>query len=313
MTMSLPKQSHASVVSTDDLLDAEPLRLSFLGGGEEINFILGDVADMDLDLDDLFLEEPVIVPTKSDSNSNSIHNVSCASILEEKPTPVKSESFSNSAHNVSCSSIHPVEGLQVQSVTSHLLQGRGGRWSPSVFDDAPKPVSPLKVHNTNSTNRNFDPVPPLPMPAPGLPPRQVSSNSLPALHAPGPRRSRPHRRVTTESPTFDPCMDQDKALYREAVQQLARSMKRTELSRRQLAMMGVPTLRPRPRPVAFDAQHRLRQRVAGGASRTASPTPGAEKSSIMDDFFAGRRSTLTDGLEHSRRQLMLYANRIGSC
>ena len=88
--------------------------------------------------------------------------------------------------------------------------------------------------------------------------------------------------------------------YHQALRKLAESMKRTELSRRQLMM----------------------QRMGGPApgspasARSLSPVPssggGEDKSSIVAAFFSGSRGTLTDGLEQSRRHLKMYVEQVSS-
>lgn len=169
---------------------------------------------------------------------------------------------------------------------------------------------------------------------------EVSINSVTAQE---PRSSRPQRRITTDSPV-PPYLDQllhdkhvvgsdgtngsnvheevstDNALYRAAVHKLAQSMRRTELSRRQLAMLGVPTLQPppqaqpqpqpQPRAIVTNAQQQLQQRAEGAPrdvnfsmSSLVDEALSTTNASNVVDFLSGRRSTLTDGLERSRKQL----------
>lgn len=114
--------------------------------------------------------------------------------------------------------------------------------------------------------------------------------------------------------------------YHEAIQKLAQSMKRTELSRRQLMMLRTPSgaqaspQHHQPQQmVVTSAQQQLQQRVAGASPFVKTRSLSDEalssidgRSSIVADFFSGSRGTLTNGLEHSRRQLKMYVDQVGN-
>jgi hypothetical protein len=91
-------------------------------------------------------------------------------------------------------------------------------------------------------------------------------------------------------------------------------MKRTEESRRQV-MMQRSLLTPAQRAALEEARNRQLQAIQTEAlipvqtptsTRELSPT----RSGIVDAFFSGSRSTLTNGLEQSRRQLRNYMSQV---
>jgi len=108
--------------------------------------------------------------------------------------------------------------------------------------------------------------------------------------------------------------------YDDALQKLADSIKRTERSRQQLMMQrsiigtaASPPQPPQSRRAIAPARQQLQQHVtanplvskslsADGLSERLSPN---DRASILNDFFSGSRGTLTNGLEHSRRQLKM--------
>lgn len=106
-----------------------------------------------------------------------------------------------------------------------------------------------------------------------------------------------------------------------SLQKLAESMQRTELSRRQLAMhRGLPSqqqphqqqsqqpLFPSAEQVQqYDALDTVAQKLQQNY-RAISTELGNDKASMLSAFFNGKRSTLTNELEHSRRQLQMYGN-----
>ncbi|KAL7499004.1 hypothetical protein ACHAWT_010053 [Skeletonema menzelii] len=101
--------------------------------------------------------------------------------------------------------------------------------------------------------------------------------------------------------------------YHSALASLAQSMRRTEQSRRQV-MLQRSLLTPNQRVALEEARYRQLQAIQTEAlipvqtptARELSPT----RSSIVDAFFAGSRSTLTNGLEQSRRQLRNYMGQV---
>jgi hypothetical protein len=102
--------------------------------------------------------------------------------------------------------------------------------------------------------------------------------------------------------------------YHTALASLAKSMQRTKLSRRRV-MLQHSLLTPSQRLALEEARHRQMQAIQTEAlipvqtptsTRELSPT----RSSIVNAFFAGRRGTLTNGLEQSRRQLRNYMSQV---
>ena len=102
--------------------------------------------------------------------------------------------------------------------------------------------------------------------------------------------------------------------YHSALASLAQSMQRTEQSRRQV-MLQRSLLTPNQRVALEEARHRQLQAIQTEAlipvqtptsTREMSPT----RTSIVNAFFAGSRGTLTNGLEHSRRQLRNYMGQV---
>jgi hypothetical protein len=107
---------------------------------------------------------------------------------------------------------------------------------------------------------------------------------------------------------------EEQAKYHTALASLAKSMQRTELSRREV-MLQRSLLTSSQRLALEEARHRQLQAIQTEAlipvqtpasSRELSPT----RSSIVNAFFAGSRGTLTNGLEQSRRQLRNYMSQI---
>ena len=87
------------------------------------------------------------------------------------------------------------------------------------------------------------------------------------------------------------------AQYNEALQKLANSMKRTEESRRHV-MMQRNMLSLDQQRALYLAKEQLQQQNQ------------QVQSSIMTSFFTGSRSTLTDGLEQSRKQIRMYMGQV---
>jgi len=116
--------------------------------------------------------------------------------------------------------------------------------------------------------------------------------------------------------------------YHEALQKLAASMKRSELSRRQVMMQRNTHQHYQAHQVRNQVLTSIEQEqqravsfgntspvsVADSSSvennRIISPTFPAlpDKATIMKDFFSGSRGTLTNGLENSRMALRVYAS-----
>lgn len=117
----------------------------------------------------------------------------------------------------------------------------------------------------------------------------------------------------------------EESSYNEALQKLADSIKRTEQSRRQLMMhrtlidAPAPQQRRQSQHVVDSTQQQLQQRVAAASVVCTRPPPVEsllelspnDRSSIMNAFFSGSRGTLTNGLDHSRRQLKMYMDQVG--
>ena len=106
----------------------------------------------------------------------------------------------------------------------------------------------------------------------------------------------------------------EQAKYHSALASLAESMKKTESSRRQV-MLQRSLLTPEQRASLEEARNRQLQAIQTEALipvqtqhhvRDLSPT----RSNIMNQFFAGSRGTLTNGLEQSRRQLKSYMSQV---
>lgn len=108
--------------------------------------------------------------------------------------------------------------------------------------------------------------------------------------------------------------EEQQVSYHSALSSLAQSMKRTEESRRQV-MMQRSLLTPAQRASLEEARNQQLQAIQTEAlipvqtptsTRELSPT----RSGIVDAFFSGSRSTLTNGLEQSRRQLRNYMSQV---
>lgn len=103
----------------------------------------------------------------------------------------------------------------------------------------------------------------------------------------------------------------EQAKYHSALASLAESMKKTESSRLQV-LISFQT--QEQRASLEEARNRQLQAIQTETealipvetARELSPA----RSSIMDQFFAGSRSTLTNGLEQSRRQLKSYMSQV---
>lgn len=108
--------------------------------------------------------------------------------------------------------------------------------------------------------------------------------------------------------------------YRMACKNLAESIARTQLSRKQLVMLLTDISKQKNATTTTGIQQRqqyqIHQCIANASpSATANTfisTISLEKHSILADFFSSHRSTLTDGLENSRRQLKMYVNYFSS-
>ena len=103
--------------------------------------------------------------------------------------------------------------------------------------------------------------------------------------------------------------------YHEALQKLAASMKRSELSRRQVMMHRQNDYQAHQtrEHVVTTIEQQLRQQAGCVATEqhynTSQPhtIQQDDRSCIMSAFFSGSRGTLTNGLEHSRMQLKMYS------
>lgn len=338
----------------------------------ELDRALG-ASDMDIpmDLGDLFQAEPEATPMTSDGIMHF------ESMQDQEATVISNGSSHGCGvmvHNVSLGSFPQDQGLQVRPsgyCSDNTLNTNAIQASAVDFDSMPsnRPCPPRRQQRRASCgDLNASPA--------GLSQllREISVDSGPALVVPGVASDapppRPQRRVTLDSlaalesnhvlrgdsvgnfgdsaPNDVRGQEQttttsfDKAMYREAVRKFAQSMRRTELSRRQLRMLGVPTLRlqaqpgaqaqPLPQPQVRPPTKARRRRKKSAAARRqplrrAGTDPGAAKGDALQgpardrasnaaDFFSGKRGTLTDGLEHSRRQLKMYglaASRISQC
>jgi hypothetical protein len=107
---------------------------------------------------------------------------------------------------------------------------------------------------------------------------------------------------------------EDTLEYQMVYKNLAESIARTQLSRRKLVMLLTDISKQQNATTATSIQQKqqLQQRVANvspnATANTFISTILLEKDSILADFFSGHRSTLTDGLENSRRQLKMHVN-----
>jgi len=108
--------------------------------------------------------------------------------------------------------------------------------------------------------------------------------------------------------------------YKDALQSLARSMKRTEETRRHV-MMHRSMLTPAQQAALSSAKEQLQaqnQQVQQRATHVARPVPaqeaheGSQRSSIVAAFLSGSRGTLTNGLEQSRKQLSMYMGQMNN-
>jgi len=103
--------------------------------------------------------------------------------------------------------------------------------------------------------------------------------------------------------------------YEDALQKLADSMKRTEWSRQQVmkqrAILGAAALPQYLQPchaIASESQH-----IAANPDLSIeclSKLVSTERFCAMDAFFSGSRVTLTNGLDHSRRQLKMHTDQM---
>lgn len=97
---------------------------------------------------------------------------------------------------------------------------------------------------------------------------------------------------------------QFEAEYNEALQSLADSMQRTEVTRRQVMLQRQILM-----PMQQQQTQQVQQQVfppppSPQQHQDRSISPG--RSSILNAFFSGSRCTLTNGLEQSRKQLNMY-------
>ena len=98
------------------------------------------------------------------------------------------------------------------------------------------------------------------------------------------------------------------AQYNEALEKLARSMKRTEESRRLVIIARELQLKAAENERMLMRQQNLSDLSKCGVVRSLSPG----RSSVMAAFFSGSRETLTSGLEQSRMQLRMYMNQVNN-
>lgn len=110
--------------------------------------------------------------------------------------------------------------------------------------------------------------------------------------------------------------------YNEALQSLARSMKRTEETRRHV-MMQRNMLTPAQQAALSSAKeqlqaqnHQVQQQATHAAPVPALPAQevheSSQRSSIVAAFLSGSRGTLTNGLEQSRKQLSMYMGQMNN-
>lgn len=190
------------------------------------------------------------------------------------------ECLSKSMENVTLDFIDEV-GEQPQQRKS---QQNGDRRARSVRGRSPSPPR-RRFHIQN--NINFDPTP-LPYDCSSSARDDVSMCSF--------------NTAQTDASCFS-ISPGTQARYNESLERLAQSMKRTEESRRQVLMQRELLLKSA-------ADESMMRRASAMAPSVRPLSPG--RSSIMTAFFSGSRGTLTNGLEHSRRQLRMYMNQINN-
>eukprot|EP00585_Thalassiosira_rotula_P021085 CAMPEP_0196195628 /NCGR_PEP_ID=MMETSP0912-20130531/737_1 /TAXON_ID=49265 /ORGANISM="Thalassiosira rotula, Strain GSO102" /LENGTH=283 /DNA_ID=CAMNT_0041468165 /DNA_START=74 /DNA_END=925 /DNA_ORIENTATION=- len=127
----------------------------------------------------------------------------------------------------------------------------------------------------------------------------------------------------TSTNNLKPCGDvninsikvRQEASYEDALQKLADSMKRTEWSRQQVmkqrAILGAAAL-----PQYLQSCHTIaseNQHIAANPDLSIeclSKLVSTERFCAIDAFFSGSRVTLTNGLDHSRRQLKMHTDQM---
>ena len=135
----------------------------------------------------------------------------------------------------------------------------------------------------------------------------------------------PTRNTITTTTTSSECQTQ----FTEALRNLGASMKRSELSRRQINIQESVMTKVIRDNVMLNIEQQVQQATKWGVTISPSssssssaatttttsapcrhvthPTTGEDITYRMEQFFNGSRGTLTDGLEESRKQLRMYA------
>ena len=135
------------------------------------------------------------------------------------------------------------------------------------------------------------------------------------------RKLAPPTRNNVTNTTSEECQQ-----FTEALRNLGASMKRSELSRRQINIQESVMTKVIRDNVMLNIEQQVQQATKWGvtispssssssAATTSSapcrhvthPTTGEDITYRMEQFFNGSRGTLTDGLEESRKQLRMYA------
>lgn len=187
-------------------------------------------------------------------------------------------------------------------------------------------TSSIKDNNKNATRRGRSPTPSTPnRPRKRISVKEVDVDAFPSHDAQHQldlddlsicsfntaQTSQDHLNLSFTSLMATTSPDEQQAKYHSALASLAESMKKTESSRLQV-MVSFQT--PEQRASLEEARNRQLQAIQTETEalipvetvRGLSPA----RSSIMDQFFAGSRSTLTNGLEQSRRQLKTYMSQV---
>lgn len=332
-----------SAFAEAELFDAEPLRLSSQGGQEELDvdsfdFTLDDSArifahcsdDLEgmltdsktsVDLVRMFLEEFNRMMDSTPLNYDSMRFDSIQVQVQEK-NEVYQSSYNNVHSSRRRNSQHP-------TITQRLQVKNEVKFDPAPYNY--QKHQQLRRSNCNNLDVMMETTSSSYI-------ASASSNNFCQPKS----RPQPQRRVTLDS-DMAPSLSQlinsglhqegstQNFEYHEAVRKLAESMIRTELSRRELMMQHTPVSSEPVSPqhhrqhqhqqvVITSAQQQLQQRVAGTSSvvapkRTISResledlSPN-DRSSVMADFFPGSRGSLTNGLEHSRKQLKLHVDQV---
>ena len=143
------------------------------------------------------------------------------------------------------------------------------------------------------------------------------------------RKLAPPTRNNITTTTSGECQCQQQ--FTEALRNLGASMKRSELSRRQINIQESVLTRVIRDNVMLNIEQQVQQAMKWGVTISPSssssssssttttttssapcrhvthPTTGEDITYRMEQFFNGSRGTLTDGLEESRKQLRMYA------